>query len=211
MLRDYRRWHDAYDDPGSALAQRLKVVQARLHDCLSAATPGPIRLISMCAGQGRDVLGVLPTHPRRDDVSATLIELDHDNVDVARRSAEAARLSNVEVIEGDAAVSDVYRPFVPADILLACGIFGNISTSDLEHTVRHLSMLCRDGAALIWTRHRLDPDLTPAIRRWLTESGFEEASFDAVEHENRPGIGTARLAGDPLPFLPGFRFFTFVR
>jgi hypothetical protein len=38
--RDWRAWHDAYDDPGSSLARRLAVVQARIADALAAAPPG---------------------------------------------------------------------------------------------------------------------------------------------------------------------------
>ena len=165
----------------------------------------------MCAGQGRDVFGVLPGHPRRGDVAATLVELDHRNVDVARASAAGAGLTQVEILEGDAAVSDVYAPFVPADILLACGIFGNISDQDLERTVRSLSMLCRTGASVIWTRHRNQPDLTPRIRSWFSESGFEELSFDAIDNESKSGIGTVRLIAEPFSFQPGYRFFTFTR
>jgi hypothetical protein len=100
---------------------------------------------------------------------------------------------------------------VPADIVLACGIFGNISDQDLECTVRNLSMLCRSGASVIWTRHRNQPDLTPRIRSWFAESGFEELSFDAIDNESKSGIGTVRLKGAPLPFQRGFRFFTFTR
>jgi hypothetical protein len=33
-------------------------------------------VISLCAGQGRDLLGVLADHPRREDVRARLVELD---------------------------------------------------------------------------------------------------------------------------------------
>jgi hypothetical protein len=165
----------------------------------------------MCAGQGRDVFGVLPDNPRRGDVTATLVELDPRNVEVARTEAARTGLTRVEVFEGDAAVSDIYAPFVPANIVLACGIFGNISDHDLERTVRNLSMLCRTGASVIWTRHRNEPDLTPRIRSWFAESGFEELSFDAVDNESKSGIGTVRLNGAPLPFQRGFRFFTFLR
>jgi hypothetical protein len=193
------------------LAQRLAIVQRRLAERLSAAPSGAVRLISICAGQGRDVFGVLPDHPRRGDVTAVLVELDHRNVEVARASAARTSLTPMEVLEGDAAVSDIYAPFVPADIVLACGIFGNISEQDLERTVRNLSMLCQTGASVIWTRHRNEPDLTPRIRSWFAESGFEELSFDAVDNESKSGVGTVRLAGAPLPFQPGFRFFTFTR
>jgi len=165
----------------------------------------------MCAGQGRDVFGVVPDHPRRDDVTAALVELDPRNIEVARATAAETGLSRVDVLEGDAAVSDIYAPFVPADIVLACGIFGNISDEDLERTVRNLSMLCRTGASVIWTRHRNEPDMTPRIRGWFRESGFEELSFDAIDNETKSGIGTVRLIADPAPFQPGFRFFTFTR
>jgi len=193
------------------LAQRLAIVRQRLGERLSAAPSGAVRLVSMCAGQGRDVFGVMPSHPRRSDVTAVLVELDHRNVEVARETAARTGASQVEVIEGDAAGSDVYAPFVPADIVLACGIFGNISDQDLERTVRNLSMLCRTGAAVIWTRHRNQPDLTPRIRSWFGESGFEELSFDAIDNESKSGVGTVRLVAAPLPFQPGFRFFTFTR
>jgi hypothetical protein len=210
-LRDYRAWHRQYADPDSSLAQRLRVVQQRLDGLLAEAPPGSIRVISMCAGQGHDLIGVLPGHPRQEDVQALLVELDGDNVGAARDAASDAHLRGLTVIQADAAMSDVYAAHVPADVLLACGIFGNVSDSDVERTVRNLSMLCRTGTSVIWTRHRGKPDLTPAIRRWFGESGFAELSFDALENETRSGVGTARLVGKPLSFAPGFRFFTFVR
>jgi hypothetical protein len=211
VLRDYRAWHNEYDDPNSPLAERLRIVQHRLGELLTAAPDGPIRLISMCAGQGRDVLGVVPTHERRSDVSGVLVELDPENVRFAREAASAAGLSSVEVLEADAAVSDVYAPFVPADIVLACGIFGNITDADLENTVRTLSMLCNLGAAVIWTRHREDPEVIRAIRAWFVDSGFEDLTFDAPESPKLYGIGTAHLVGAPIPWRRGHRFFTFIR
>jgi hypothetical protein len=187
------------------------VVQLRLGERLAAAPPGPIRVISMCAGQGRDLLGVLPAHPRRADVMSVLIEIDESNARWAREAAARAGLRQFEVVEADAAITDVYASYVPADVVLACGIFGNISDADLEGTVRHLSMLGRTGMAVIWTRHRLEPDLTPRLRGWFADSGFEELSFDALENENKYSIGVVGLVGAPRPFQAGFRFFSFTR
>ena len=211
MLRDYRAWHDHYDNPEHPLAVRLGIVQSRLSELLSAAPPGPIRLLSMCAGQGRDVLGVLPAHERRQDVTASLVELDPENVAIAKEVAAEAGLSNVDVIEADASVSDVYAPLVPADIVLACGIFGNVSDDDVERTSRSISMLCAPGAAIMWTRHRREPDLNPSIRAWLAESGFEVLTFDAPANETMSGVGAARLVAEPLPWRAGHRFFRFIR
>jgi SAM-dependent methyltransferase len=210
-MRDYQAWHDQYDDPSSSLAVRLRIVQQRLGELLSAAPPGSIRVISICAGQGRDLLGVLPDHPRRSDVTAVLVELDSRNAAAARDAAAGAGLTGVDVIEGDAAVSDIYAPYVPANVVLACGIFGNMSDADVETTVGNLSMLCRPGAAVVWTRHRQAPDLTARIRRWFTEAGFDELTFDAPHNATVPAIGTARLSAAPAPFRTGFRFFTFTR
>ncbi len=144
-------------------------------------------------------------------MASVLVEIDAGNAGWAREAAARAGLGRFEVVEADAASSDVNAPYIPADVLLACGIFGNITEEDLERTVRSLSMLGRTGASVIWTRHRNEPDLTPRIRRWFTESGFEEVSFDRLENESRSGIGVVRLVDAPLPFQPGFRFFTFVR
>jgi hypothetical protein len=165
----------------------------------------------MCAGQGRDVIPVLERHPRRKDVRAALLEIDPENVAFARAAAAGAGLSQVEVHEVDASSSDAYAWFVPAEIVLACGIFGNISHADLEVTVRKLSMLCRQGAVVIWTRHWQQPEVIASIQEWFSESGFKNLSWDALENERKMGIGVAQLIGPPQLFMPGLRFFSFVR
>ncbi|MDQ6878111.1 MAG: SAM-dependent methyltransferase [Candidatus Dormibacteraeota bacterium] len=211
MSKDWTDWHLAYKDPASALSQRLAIVQARLRALLSAMPPGPIRAISMCAGQGRDLIGALIDHDRSGDVSALLVELDPGVAAAARSAASMAGLDAIEVVQGDAAMTDAYAGWLPADLVLVCGMFGNISDADIEVTVRSLPMLCARGGAVIWTRHRRPPDLTPAVRRWFIDSGFCEVSFDAPDNTSSSGIGTARLVAEPLPFRPSVRMFTFVR
>src|SRR5690348_16542001 len=78
MLKDWHEWHKAYDRPDTPLARRLAVVQSLVRDALDEARPGPVQMISMCAGEGRDILGVLADHPRRNDVHGRLVELDPD-------------------------------------------------------------------------------------------------------------------------------------
>ena len=187
------------------------MVQQRLAERLAAAPAGPLQLISICAGQGRDVIPVLQRHARRGDVRAALLEIDEENVSIARRLAAGAGLTQLEVVQVDASFSDPYTPFVPSEIVLACGIFGNISNADLEGTVRNLSMLCRPGAAVIWTRHWKQPEVIASIQQWFFESGFSNLSWDALENERKMGIGVAQLIASPLPFSAGHRFFTFLR
>lgn len=207
--RDWERWHRQYDDEGSSLSRRLLVVQRRLREALDLAPAGAIRLVSVCAGEGRDVIGLLADHDRRSDVMARLVELDGGLAATARGSAAAAGLEQVEVVQGDAGRTEAYEGAVPADVVLVCGVFGNISNTDIRATIAELPHLCAAGATVIWTRHRREPDITPAVRAW-----FEEAGFDEVALETAPpylfAVGTERLRLQPRAFRPGRRMFTFV-
>ncbi len=206
---DWAAWHDPYDEPGSYLDRRLRLVQHRVAEALAGFPPGPISVLSLCAGQGRDLLEVLPTHPRRADVRALLVELDERNVAAARSRAAEAGLERVDVVQGDAADTALFAPAVPADLLLVCGVYGNISDDDIAATVQALPELCAPGAVTIWTRHRREPDRAPAIRGWYTDAGFSEVAFD-VEEGFLFAIGTARLAVPPPPYVPGRHLFDFI-
>lgn len=206
--RNWRRWHHQYDDPDSPLTKRLAVVQRLIGLSLDEAKAGPLRVISICAGEGRDILGVLRTHPRRADVSGRLVELDENNAGVARTKARAADLARIEVVRADAGWTDAYVGSVPADLVLCCGVFGNIPDTDIRATVVSLPMLCGPGAAVIWTRSRRPPDLTPTIRDWLTEAGFEEIDFVAPADELF-AVGRNRWSGEAVELVRDRRLFTF--
>lgn len=207
--RDWVEWHRDYDDPASLLSQRGKLVQRHLRAELERAPAGNVRLISLCAGQGWDVIGALTGHPRRDDVRARLIELDERNVALARQAARAAELDGVDVLQADAGSTDACIDAVPAQIVLVCGVFGNITDSDIRATVAALPSLCAPGALTLWTRHRGTPDRTPAIRSWFENAGFREEAFD-TSHDGFMAVGAHRLTGEPAAFVPGQRLFTFV-
>jgi predicted RNA methylase len=205
---DWAAWHRDYDDPGSLLSLRLELVRGHLRAELERLPAGETRLISLCAGQGRDVIGVLTGHPRRDDMRVRLIELDERNVAAAREAARAAGLDGVEVLRTDAGSTDAYAGAVPAEVVVACGVFGNISGSDIKATVAALPSLCAPGALVVWTRHRGAPDLTPAIRSWFGEAGFREEAFD-VSGDGFMGVGAHRLTAGAAALVPGQRLFTF--
>ena len=188
---------------------RLGLVRGHLAAALDRAPAGPVRLLSLCAGQGRDVLGVLPEHPRGPDVSAVLVENDPRNAALARDGAARAGLPRVEVRQADAARVAGYADALPADVLLLCGIFGNVSDEDIERTAAAASALCAPGATVIWTRHRRPPDLTPRIRGWLRAAGFDEVAFDTPDTEALTGVGVGRLAVPPPSGLPAGPLFTF--
>jgi hypothetical protein len=206
--RDWVEWHRHYDDPSSLLSRRGELVQGHLRAEFERAPAGDIRLVSLCAGQGRDVIGALTGHPRRHDVHARLVELDERNVAVARQAAQAAGLDRVEVLHADAGVTDACVGAVPAQVVVACGIFGNISDSDIRATVAALPSLCAPGALVLWTRHRRPPDLTPAIRSWFEQAGFREEAFHTSD-DGFMSVGAHRLTGEPAALVPGQRLFAF--
>ena len=203
--KDWLEWHAAYDDADAPLHHRLLAVQARIRECLDRRPAGPIRVVSMCAGEGRDLLEVLADHPRGADVQGRLVELNAELA--ARAAAKAPPAISVEV--ADAGSTDAYRGAVPADLVLACGVFGNIADDDVERTVRALPAFCATGASVIWTRHRRPPDLTVDIRRWFAEAGFEPEAFDAPPAYEW-SVGVQRYTGEPVALPGGRRLFTFV-
>lgn len=208
MGRDWVDWHRGYDDPDRSLSARLAVVRGLIRTMLDEAPPGPIPVVSLCAGDGRDLLGAAADHPRRPDIVAHLVELDPALVGAARR--DAARIGlDARVVEGDAARTATIAGAVPADLVLLCGIFGNVSDDDVQTTIAAVPMLCRPGATVLWTRHRWPPDLTPAVR-----AGFDRVGATALAFESPgPGgfaVGAERFGGAPQALDPDLTLFRFV-
>lgn len=170
MARDWVAWHDGYAKEGHPLRDRLVAVSEVMATALTRAPPGQVRLASLCAGDGRDVVGAVADHPRRADVVARLVEVDNGLAATARRSLAEAGIAG-EVVTGDAGDTAVLAAVAPVDVLLLCGIFGNVSDADVERTIAAVPTLCRSGATVLWTRHRREPDLTPTIRCWFDEAG----------------------------------------
>jgi hypothetical protein len=229
------QWHASYEDPSSNLSLRLRAVQSMLRAALDEVGPRGgasgdthperIRIVSLCAGQGRDVIDVVATHPRGSEVSALLVELDPALAAFAReRAATAGVADRVRVVEGDASQCRSYidadadadahpdagdSAALPADIVLVCGVFGNISPADITHTVQATRGFCVPGGHVVWTRHRRPPDLTPAIRADFAAAGFSEVAFEAPEGTIMT-IGHHRLDAAPAPFDPDQQLFDFV-
>ena len=128
-----------------------------------------------------------------------------------RRPASRSSASRgIEVRTADAGTTDAYDGAVPADLVVACGIFGNVSLDDIERTIRTLPSLCAPGAWVVWTRHPREPGVLPAIAEWFEASGFERQAL-VVDDDAWFGVGLHRLAAEPAPYTPGQQLFTFVR
>ena len=91
---------------------------------------------SVCAGDGRDVLGALALRPDVADADVTMLEIDP--VLAARAWQQAADLHPAPGSTCGWRTPEIPLPTlgaVPADIVLLVGIFGNISDADLARTI----------------------------------------------------------------------------
>lgn len=208
MATDWRRWHRAYDDSSSVQSRRLVVVRRRVGEALDALAPGARRVLSLCAGEGRDLLPELAARPGLG-LDVLLVEADPALVDAAR--AAAGGLERVAVRTADAGLPTSFADVLPVDLLLLCGIFGNVSDEDIRATIAAVPAMLRPGGLVIWTRGRRDgDDLRATVRRWFVEEGLEEVAYDG--EPELYGVGVARWAGPERADtdLPE-RLFTFLR
>ncbi|XVU27166.1 class I SAM-dependent methyltransferase [Actinoplanes sp. CA-054009] len=189
------QWHEEYGIPGSSLSRRLAVVQEHIRAALGK------RVISMCAGDGRDVLPLLPA-----DARALLVELDPSLSRRARGHAERLGLEHIDVRQEDAGAIDAYLSFAPADLILACGVFGNVSRADTRRTIEALPSLLSPGGRVVWTR--AGPE-SAYVRDCFAAAGFEEVAFtEPADAKFR--VGTHRWPAPPSTPVPGTRLFEFV-
>lgn len=209
-VTDWQEWHEEYGDPESGLSRRRRAVQDRVRSFLDRRQ-GPLRVVSACAGDGSDLLDVLVARPAdAARVTARLVELDPALAGRARTTAETHGL-DVEVLVADAGTTDSYVGAVPADLVLWCGVFGNITDHDIRATVDATPTLAAPGASVVWTRGRFsDGDLAPTIAGWFESRGFVRASYHADDEHNHRVV-EHQLAAEPRSFEPGLRMFTFVR
>jgi hypothetical protein len=205
---DWVEWHRRYEEPDSVLSRRLVVVRSLLSSVLDDAPPGRLRLLSLCAGDGRDVLSVLEQHPRAEDVAATLVELDPRLAAAAKARAAASGLDGVTVVVDDAGRSSHVAVVRPLHVLLLCGVFGNVAASDVRRTIAALPDVLAGAGEVLWTRHRRPPDQTPEIRGWFEQAGLEERAFVEVP-DSRASVGRHRLVAPPGDAPLPTRLFTF--
>jgi hypothetical protein len=208
MARDWHTWYGEYDDPDSSLSRRLAVVRSELAGVL-AARPEPVTLLSLCAGDGRDTLPVLAA--AETQVSAVLVELDADLAETARREAAALGL-DVDVRTDDAGLVAAWADVVPLDVLMLCGVLGNVSDDDARRIVTGAALVLQRGGTMTWTRGNHGSgaeDPAESVRRLLLEAGWEERSFvrpdDAsyrVGVHTWNGIASGVLAGTLFSFVP---------
>lgn len=206
-VKDWQAWHDAYDEPGSSLARRLEVVRRRLDVVLDLVSSPAPRLLALCAGDARDVVPVLAARADGDQIDVTLVELDDELASRAVNAAKAAGLTRVVVRRGDAGDPASFSDIVPVDVLMLCGIFGNVEHASVADIARAVPAMVLLGGYVIWTRGGGPPvDRRPEVRRWFIDAGMEEVSFDG--EPEKYGVGVNHIIV-PRGAMPDGRLFTF--
>jgi hypothetical protein len=79
-------------------------------------------------------------------LSALLVEQDSTLADDAATTALRLGLGRVSVVVGDAGETATFAHDVPADLILLCGIFGNISEDDIATTIKATPAMLNAGA-----------------------------------------------------------------
>lgn len=197
MSHNWSGWHGQYDDPRSTLIHRAQLTHRALHQAIDLAPGGaqdPLYLVSICAGEGRDLLPVLAAPRTERRISATLIEIDRSIASVLSASLKSLGLSNASVRIADAGLADSYMDLPPAHILLVSGVFGNIADVDVKTTVEALpTFLVADGL-VVWTRSRRSAELDASQ---YVQACFAERGFECVGSDVTPD-GTFRVAVDRI-------------
>ena len=208
-MTDWAEWHRHYDDPTSGLTRRLAVVKSRLGEALDLTGADKPQVLSLCAGEGRDVVPVLASRRSGRVPAALLVEREPGLAQRARDAAAAARLKEVEVRCADAGDLGILRGFWPVEVLMLCGIFGHFNDVDLKGVVASLPQLVRGGGTVIWTRGRSDPDMRPVVRGWFREAGLPELSFDGDPEDFGVGVNAMPVSIPWQRPRTEERFFTF--
>jgi hypothetical protein len=215
---DWHKWHNAYDQ-NPALKKRLALVRKHLSRCLDRSAPGEVRIIGVCAGDGRDVLQTLADHKRFADARVRLVELDPNLVADGEDACQALGLSNsVQFVNGDATDSGSYRAVAPANIVLMCGMLGLVDLPELPNVVRAMQALCAHKGHVVWTR-RLDwrdgVRQTKLLQELMAKAGFRRAALNVtsfgVLFSKTPGpsftVGTHRYEDEPVALPESGRLF----
>ncbi len=206
---NWDRWPDrAYQL--TSYQDRLRLVQQHLAEAIQSAPPGPIRILSICAGDGRDLIEVLSEHERRADVSAVLIELSPKSVARGIQSAIEAGIENAVAFRNtDATRWSAYRGLIPADIVILCGVWGHVPVRQRARLTSALASICAVGGCVIWSRGvSRGMERLPQI-----QTHFNARSWKVAELRFTPAsdwaVATYRFLGAAQPVPDNEQIFNF--
>jgi hypothetical protein len=212
QIDNWSTWHNEYENESSELNARKQAVQGHVAAIVSECPPGPVTVVSICGGQAREVLGALEGHPRRADVRGRIVELDQENAAFALAWAKRAAL-NIEILNGDASISESYAALPPADVVVISGVFGHINEADRARLIGFLPQILRRGGAAVWTFTPFSKDQLKEeymqVREFFRGQKFVEERVDRTTGRYSFAITRSRFDGDQAPLEPHAKIFEF--
>ncbi|RBP48046.1 amino acid adenylation domain-containing protein [Roseimicrobium gellanilyticum] len=209
---DWTNWHQLYD-AGMGISARLRLVEEQLRAAVEACQPGPVRILSICAGDGRDIFGAFAGHPRSQDVHAVLIDTDAAGLQRAETWAvEAGMGGRIQTLCADATSGANYRGVTHADIVLVSGVLAHVSEASIPGLIQSLPMLLQTGGWLIWNRHLVlnrGSEHVSLLRDLLRSTGFKEEVYELTSPKGF-AVSSARYHGAMLPLDEQRVLFDFV-
>lgn len=208
---DWAKWPDRYDD-SLPLQVRLAAVRAQVSAFLDECPPGPVRILSLCSGDGRDVLPVVSAHARLRDVEVWCIDANAKTLDRGKESARQAGLQRkTHFVQADAGLAASYADVVPADLVILSGMLGHLTSHDALNLFHRLPALCRTNGSVLWSRlnRGIGNRQIPALREVLRESGFEEVFLEETM-PNEFVVARAHFRGTEAKLAFGEVLFRFV-
>ncbi len=208
---DWKAWHTRYQTD-TELQARLELVKASINEALLALPAGKITVLSLCSGDARDIIEVLPTHARCPDVSGWLLEsnasLVHDAQQaILRHGLEASLFPCV----ADATDAKSYATIPPAHLLVLAGVFGSVDNDEIPRFLLNLQVLCAPSAYVIWTQNISTAEgqrRTAIIQQELGHQEFSPINIITTPQQ-RYHVGLHQYAGNHRSRELDDRLFTF--
>lgn len=209
---DWTNWHERYEI-SLPLRERLSAVRTQIVLALSKVAAEPVQVISICAGDGRDLIGSLVAFDQRKTVRASLIEMNAELVAKGQTAIDHFCLSDQVTFRcGDATQSGTYVGISPAHVVVLSGVFGNLKENDVRRLIVSLQSLCHRGASVIWTRNLVEFDdgekATQMIRKCFLAADFREEVL-ARTPQGVFAVGTHTFQGEPRPLPEDGTLFEF--
>jgi predicted RNA methylase len=209
---DWTSWHERYES-SKPLQERLNEVCAQITRVISKASGDCVRVISICAGDGRDLVGSLAALRGSATVCATLVESNLQLVAKGQAMVEEFGLADqIRFRCADATQSETYDGICPADLVILSGAFGNLRAHSVERLIVALQCLCTHGARVIWTRNLREFDdgeaATQKIRACFNAANFVEEVF-AQTPQGIFAVGTHVFFGENKPLSKSEKLFEF--
>ena len=208
---DWNAWHHKYNTD-TELNARLSQVKICIDEALRALPPGKVNVISLCSGDGRDLIELLPTHARRADVSGWLLECHESLVETAQQAIHQQGLkTTLHACVADATDARSYATIPPAHLIILAGVFGSVETDEIPRLLRNLQILCAPAAYVVWTQNLYTEE--GQHRSVILRQALNTQSFTSVKllttPQQRYHIGLHQYHGKPVNLPLDDRLFTF--